>query len=109
MKKMARCCTERAATRMATLTEAEKFDCLVNELVDEYLATGLSVSDAEARLLDKAVRDLESNNPDLYRKACRYAAVHGITVADFVSRWVADERWRVEQRAQYELDRLRWS
>lgn len=41
MKTMARCCLERAATRAAPLREAQKFQCLVDELVDECLASGL--------------------------------------------------------------------
>jgi hypothetical protein len=81
----------------------------VDELVDECLATGLSVERAEQRLLDQVVCDLQLNNPDVYARVSQDAAAQRITVADLLTRPVAAERRSVEQRAQYELDRLRRS
>jgi hypothetical protein len=89
------------------MTEAAKLDCLVAELVDECLLTGLSIHDAEARLLDKAVRDLHVNNPDLYRMAYQDATARGGTVLDVVIAALGEERTTVKERAQHELHQLR--
>ncbi|HET9845252.1 MAG TPA: hypothetical protein VFQ02_05850 [Nitrospira sp.] len=54
-----------------SLSEEEKLAGLVNELVSECLATGLSVADAEKRLITKAVADLQGTDPQIYGKASR--------------------------------------
>ena len=101
--------TRRRTESTATMTDADKFDCLVAELVDEVLATGLSVADAETRLINEAVRDLQVNDLDLYWKACQDAAPRDLSVAGFLAVTHVDARIRVQQRAQYELNQLRWS